>query len=203
MDLSNVRSVVGALARRVACVSRRVFVSDCGDLQVLQSSDLPLSPHRLLGLQCWISKWVGRHELEVLFRLPVFWFQGNVHIVGLLNSSSLQRCDHCDGVGVQDLFHYDQIEDPSTEEESPHRKEREKWLSSLYFFTSFGGFCGQILSCDSERCSSGVGCIIDNLLFLSWQLGCWCWLVYIQKTKWTCVILLRLVWSGFVSITWM
>lgn len=40
-----VGAVVGALARRAAAVSCGVFVSDCGDLQVLQSSDLPLHAH--------------------------------------------------------------------------------------------------------------------------------------------------------------
>lgn len=169
MDLPNVCSVVRVLAHRTDCVSRGVFVSDCGDLQVLQSSDLPLSTHRRFGLQRWISEWVGRHELEVLFRLPVFWFQGHVHISGLLNSSSPQRCHHCDGVGVQDLFHDDWTEDTSTEEESSHSKEREKWLTA----SSLDLECliGQILSCDSGRCSLGVELIIDILLFFVLTAG--------------------------------
>lgn len=38
-----VGAVVGALADRVNHISRRVCVPDCGDLPVLQSSDLSLS----------------------------------------------------------------------------------------------------------------------------------------------------------------
>ena len=40
-----VGAVVGALARRAVSVSCRVFVFDCGDLQVLQSSDTSLPAH--------------------------------------------------------------------------------------------------------------------------------------------------------------
>lgn len=36
-----------------------------------------------------------------------------------------------DGVGVQDLFHYDWAEDPSAEEKGPQREEREEWLIRL------------------------------------------------------------------------
>lgn len=37
--------MVGALADRVIDISRRVFVPDCVDLPVLQSSDMSLPAH--------------------------------------------------------------------------------------------------------------------------------------------------------------
>ena len=40
-----VGAVVGALAHRAVGVSRCLFVSDGGDLQILQSSDLSLPAH--------------------------------------------------------------------------------------------------------------------------------------------------------------
>lgn len=40
-----VGAVVGALAYRAVGVSCCVFVSDCGDVQVLQSSDMSLPDH--------------------------------------------------------------------------------------------------------------------------------------------------------------
>lgn len=161
MDVSDVCAVVGALAHRAAPVSRRVFVGDCGDLQILQSSDLSFPPHRLPGLRCWISKWAGCPELEVLFSLPVFWFHGHVHIVGLLNPSSPQRCHHCDGVGVQDLFYHGWVEDTSAEEESSQREERLICISWIHL----EDFLGQISSCDSERISSGVE-FITGIMFV-------------------------------------
>lgn len=39
-------TVVGALAHWTVAISPGVFFCDCGDLQVLQSSDLPLPAHR-------------------------------------------------------------------------------------------------------------------------------------------------------------
>lgn len=43
--LLSVGAVVGALAHRAVDVSCCVFVPDCGDLQVLQSSDISLPTH--------------------------------------------------------------------------------------------------------------------------------------------------------------
>lgn len=131
MDLSHVCAVVRALAHRALAVSCCVFVPDCGNLQVLQSSDLPLLANCWPGLYCWISKWVCSHELEVFLSVPVLWLQGHVHLIGLLNSSSSQRSHYCDGVGTQDLFHHDWTKDASAEEKGPQREEREDWLISL------------------------------------------------------------------------
>lgn len=52
MDVSHVRTVVGALAHRVDMFSCPVFMCDCGDMQILQSSDLSLLAFGELGVQC-------------------------------------------------------------------------------------------------------------------------------------------------------
>ncbi|KAF5917260.1 hypothetical protein HPG69_008332 [Diceros bicornis minor] len=120
----------------LTCLSSQRYRLQVGHflcLVLVTAGEFGLSPGRL-----------SSSSLDVVFKIPVFRFKGDVHFVSVLSAVAVERHDHRGYVGAKDFECDDRPEELTREEE---RKEEEKKGRDVR--VSLGLPCTQLVSVQS------------------------------------------------------